>query len=134
MSMVTLSMGSNIPKTSFRAHLVGIVLSCKRGATLVLTQVEEQQLVEYIIAMQDLGFPLSILQFKLKVVIITQGKDILFTNGIPSPSSLRWFERWQRELSLRLAQGLNVKRAQSLCIENVRSFYENLSCLYAIYK
>jgi hypothetical protein len=53
-----------IPMTSFRAHLVGTLLSRKRGAILVPTQAEEQQLVEYIIAMQDLGFPLNILQLK----------------------------------------------------------------------
>jgi hypothetical protein len=35
----------DIPRTSFRAHLVGIVLSHKRGTAPVLTEAKEQQLV-----------------------------------------------------------------------------------------
>lgn len=35
---------------------------------------------------------------------------------------------------MRLAQGLDAKRARSLHAENVTSFYENLSCLYAKYE
>jgi hypothetical protein len=54
----------DIPKTTFRAHLTRTVLSTKRGAVPVLTTTEEEQLVQYVIAMQNLGFPLSISQLK----------------------------------------------------------------------
>jgi hypothetical protein len=120
----------DIPRTSFRAHLSGTVLSRKRGAAPVLTELEEQQLVTYLIDMQNLGFPLSIFQLKLKVAFITQGRETPFTNGIPGPGWLRWFRRRHPELSLRLAQGLDAKRARNLFAENVTSFYENLSSLY----
>jgi hypothetical protein len=73
--------------------LAGTILSRKRGAAPVLADAEEQQLVQYLISMQNLGFPLTISQ-------------------------------------LRLAQGLDSKRARSLSAVNVNSFYENLSCLY----
>ena len=64
------------------------------------------------------------------MAMMTQDKETPFTNGIPSPSWLRWFKRRHPELSLRLAQGLDAKRARGLCAENARSFNENLSCMY----
>jgi hypothetical protein len=84
--------------------------------------------------MQELGFQLNILQLKLKVSIMTQGRNTSFTNGIPSPSWLHWFRQRHLELSVRLAQGLDAKYACSLYVENVKSFYKNLSCLYAKYE
>jgi hypothetical protein len=114
--------------------LAGTVLSHKRGAAPILTKIEEQKLVQYIIAMQDLGFPLSISHVKLKVAMITQDKDTPFTDGILGLGWLRWFKRRHPELSVRMAQGLDAKRAQGLCTENVKSFYDNLAYLYATYK
>jgi hypothetical protein len=80
--------------------------------------------------MQNLGFPLTISQLKLKVALLTEGRDTPFTDGIPGPGWLQWFRIRHPELSLRMAQGLDAKRARSLCAENVHNFYENLSCLY----
>jgi hypothetical protein len=96
----------------------------------MLSPAEEDQLVQYVIGMQNLGFPLTIFQLKFKVATITQGRDTPFTNGLPGPSWLRRFRRRYPELFLRMAQGLDAKRARSLCAENVKSFYDNLSCLY----
>jgi hypothetical protein len=124
----------DILRTSFCAHLAGTVLSRKRGAAPILIEAEEQQLVQYVIAMQELGFPLTILQLRLKVAMMTQGRDTPFTNGIPGPGWLRWFKRRHLELSMRVAQGLDANRARSLCAKNVSNFYENLSSLYAKYE
>jgi hypothetical protein len=76
----------NIPRTSFRAYLAGIV---------------------------------------------TQGRETPFTNGVPGIGWLRWFRKRYPELSVRLAQGLDVS---SLCAVNVSSFYEDLSSLYTKYQ
>ena len=130
MSMNGAATAFNIPRSSLRAHLTGTVLSRKRGAAPVLTPNEEQQLVDYVIGMQDLGFPVTILQLKLKVALITQSRYTPFRNGIPGPGWLRWFRRRHPELSLRLAQGLDNNRARSLCLANVSTFYENLGALY----
>jgi hypothetical protein len=81
----------DIPRSSFRAHLIGTVLSRKRGSAPMLSPAEEDQLVQYVIGMQNLGFPLTISPLKFKVAIITQGRDIPFTSGIPGPGWLRWF-------------------------------------------
>jgi hypothetical protein len=43
----------------------------KRGKAPKLIVDEEQQLVDYIIQMQGLGFPLSLSQLKFKVALIT---------------------------------------------------------------
>jgi hypothetical protein len=63
-----------------------------------------------------------------------QSKDTPFTNGIPGLGWLCWFKRRHLELFVKLVQGLDTKRARSLCVENVSSFYENLSSLYAKYE
>jgi hypothetical protein len=65
----------DIPRMSFRAHLAGTIISRKRGAAPVFSKAEEYQLVQYVITMQDLGFPLTIQQLKMKVAMITQGRD-----------------------------------------------------------
>jgi hypothetical protein len=75
----------DIPRSSFRVHLTGTILSRKRGVG------KEDQLVQYVTGMQNLGFPLTISPLKFKVAIITQGRDIPFTSGIPGPGWLRWF-------------------------------------------
>jgi hypothetical protein len=124
----------DIPRTSFRAYLAKIVLLCKRDAAPVLIEAEEQQLVQYVLAMQELGFLLTILQLKLKVAMMTQDRNTPFTNGVLGIGWLHWFRRRHLELSMRLAQGLDAKYARGLCAENVSSFYENLSSLYAKYE
>ena len=72
----------DIPRPSFHAHLAKTVLSSKREA-------KEQELIQYVLAMQKLGFLLIILQLKLKVSIMTQGKDTPFIDGILGPGWLR---------------------------------------------
>jgi hypothetical protein len=99
----------DIPRTSFRAHLSGTVLSRKRGTALVLIEAEELELVQYVLAIQELGFPLTLLQLKLKVSLLTQGRDTPFTNVIPGTGWLLWFRKRHLELSVRVAQGLEAK-------------------------
>jgi hypothetical protein len=77
---------------------------------------------------------MTILQLRLKVALITQDRMTPFTNGIPGPRWLRWFKKRHPELSLRLAQGLDAKRARSLCPDNVKMFYSNLRSLYDKYE
>jgi hypothetical protein len=48
-----------IRKSSLLSHIVGIVLLRKREARSVLSPAKEQQLVDYILAMQDLRFSLA---------------------------------------------------------------------------
>jgi hypothetical protein len=123
-----------IPRSTLRSHVTGLSRGRKRGKAPVLIVDEEQQLVDYIIQMQGLGFPLSLSQLKLKVALITQERATPFVHGIPGAGWLRWFRRHHPELALRLAQGLNTNRARGLCPANVNTLYNNLSEFYKRYK
>jgi hypothetical protein len=129
-SLHVAAMACEILISSLRSHFVGKIISRERETATMLSPAEEQQLADYILAMQDLGFPVSISQLKLKVAFITQGRDTPFTNGISGPSWLRWFRRRHPNLSLHLAQGLDNNHAKSLCETNVTTFYDNLRALY----
>jgi hypothetical protein len=92
---------------------------------------EEAELVEYILKMQDLGWPMTTGLLRLKVAQICQDRPHPFTHGIPGQGWLRWFRRRHPELTLRSSQGLEVNRAKNLCPENVASLFGNLQILYA---
>jgi hypothetical protein len=123
-----------IPRSTLRSHVTGISRGRKRGKAPLLTVDEEQQLMDYIIQMQGLGFSLSFSQLKLKVTLITQERATPFVYGIPGACWLRWFKRRHPELALRLAHGLDTNRARRLCPANINTFYSNLSELYERYK
>jgi hypothetical protein len=103
----------------------------KRGRQGVLINVEESSLEQYLLQMQELGYPLTIGQLRLKVAEMVETRHNPFRNGIPGVGWLRWFRRRHPNLSLRSTQGLEVNRARNLCPENVASLYHNLQTLYA---
>ena len=61
-----------IPYATFRDWCCGVRNSRKRGATGVLNLEEEEQLVEYLLAMSDRGFKLSSTDLKMKVFEMTK--------------------------------------------------------------
>jgi hypothetical protein len=97
-----------IPATSLRDHLFGRTLTQKRGRQGVLTVQEEAELEEYLLKMQDLGYPLTIGQLRLKVAEIVQTRPNPFTHGIPGIGWLHWFRRRHANLVLRCTQGLDT--------------------------
>ena len=119
-----------IPYSTFREWCNGVRKSRKRGGTTVLTLQEEDQLVQYLLAMSDRGFGLSSIDLRMKVFEMTKNRCTPFRNGIPGNGWLRWFKHRHPELSFWVAQGLPSARAKALCSENVQSFYDNLSKLY----
>jgi hypothetical protein len=123
-----------IPASSLRDHLYGTTTKRKRGRQGVLSQAEETSLEQYLLQMQDLGYPLTIGQLRLKVAQMVETRENPFRNGIPGAGWLRWFRRRHPNLALRSTQGLEVNRARNLCPENVSSFYHNLQTLYGQHK
>lgn len=119
-----------IPPSSLRDHLYGRTVGRKRGRGGVLTTFEEADLEAYVLKMQDLGWPLTVGQLRLKVAEIVQDRVNPFTNGILGAGWLRWFRRRHPTLTLRSTQGLEVNRARNFCPENVATFYHNLQTLY----
>jgi hypothetical protein len=130
----TLASHYQIPRSTLCSHVTGLSRGRKRGKVPILTVDEEQQLMDYIIQMQGLGFPLSLSQLKLKVALITQERTTPFVHGILGAGWLRWFKRRHPELALKLAQGLDTNLARGLCLANINTFYNNLSELYERYK
>ena len=62
-------------------HISGRTLTWKRGPAGVLTPEEEPQLLQYVMKMVDLGYPLNLRQLKIKVIEMIQDCPISFTNG-----------------------------------------------------
>jgi hypothetical protein len=128
--MLTTTKNANIPLSTFRSHLYGKTVSRKRGPETVLTMDEENQIKNYVLQMQELGHPLSLLQLRLLVARITQTRYTPFRDGIPGKGWMKWFCRRHPDLTLRKPQGLESARARGLCLEAVQSFYKNLGELY----
>jgi hypothetical protein len=47
---------------------------------------------------------------------------------------MRGWKRRHPELTLQVAQALEIARAKGLCKDNVKSFYDNLETLYSLHK
>lgn len=122
-----------IPCSSLRGHVYGTTMQRRRGRKGVLTDAEEEKLVQYLLRMQELGFPLTLGQLREKVGILTQGRVTPFTDGVPGAGWVKCFRRRHPELTLRKPQALDQKRARSLCPLTVGSFYSNLQHLYDIH-
>jgi len=95
-----------IPASTLRGHVYGTTLYRRRGRKGVLTSKEENDLVQYLINMQDIGFPLTMGQLQEKVGILTQGRVTPFKGGVLGPGWVRCFRRRHPELSLRKPQSL----------------------------
>ena len=129
-SMRAASMEFVIPYSMLREWCYNVHTSCQRGPDPTLNAMEEQQIVDYLVAMSKLGNGLIPTAFKLKVYDITKGRWIPFQDGIPGRG---WMQCWQRRhpgLTVRVAQALEVAQAQGLTGEIATTFYDNLEVLY----
>jgi hypothetical protein len=122
-----------IPRSSLEDWLYGRRRSCRRGKEGTLSTEEESLIVTWICKCQDMDWPLTNLELRLKVCEITQTRATSFKNGIPGVGWLRWWKRRHPKLSLRVPQGLETARAQALSRENVDSFYNNLETLFNLH-
>jgi hypothetical protein len=100
------------------------------GPTCLLTKEEDKTIVEWALAMQEWGLSITIQQFKLKVIEITQTKPAPFKDVVPRNSWWKWFQKRQPNISIRQIEGLKVLRAQGFIIDSYKSFYSNLATLY----
>jgi hypothetical protein len=62
---------------------MGLSLSRKRGRKPVLSMVEEDKVVKYIMGMARYDHPISITKLKIKVAEATQMRQTPFKEGIP---------------------------------------------------
>ena len=120
----------NIPRSSLRDHLSGRTTTRKIGAKTILTNQEEELLIQYIDDMLEVGQPLTPQMLKLKVAEICQGKLTPFKDGIPGDSWFFWFKQRHPHLIMRMPQGLEVARAKAMNPSICHGFYKNLLQLY----
>ena len=76
----------DIPASLLSNHVYGQTMSRKWGRGGVLTTKEESLLVEYMLNMATLGYPLTLEHLKLKVAMIVQERPNPFTEGISGKS------------------------------------------------
>jgi hypothetical protein len=125
----TAALNYEIPRSTLRYHVMGQSLSRKRGRKPVLSTVEEEKLVKYIMGMARYGHPLNITELKIKVAEATQLRETPFKDGIPGAGWLHWFRKRHLEISLRMSQGLDAGRARGLCPSHVATFYDNMELM-----
>ena len=131
MKIRTTSRAFGIPPTSLRDHLFGTVLGRRRGPKTVLTENEENKLVDYCFKMQELGHHSIPMQLKLKVAQATQTRDTPWSDiGMPGKTWLKSFRQRHLELVARKSQPLELDRARGLCPNTLAILYCNLKYLY----
>jgi hypothetical protein len=108
---------------------MGQILFRKRGRKPVMSAVEEEKLMRYIMGMARYGHPINITKLKIKVAEAIQLRETPFKDGIPGTSWLRWFRKRHPKISLRMSQGLDFGRARGLCPSHVATFYDNLELM-----
>jgi len=125
----------NIPATSLRNHLWGTTNGRHRGICPTLKHDEELKLVDFIFKMQEIGYPLTPTDLRVKVAQATQARQTPWSaTGLPGSGWLRSFRRRHPEISLRKSQELAVARARNMCPAIVEGFYANLEYLYSLHK
>jgi hypothetical protein len=124
----------NIPATSLRNHLWGTTNGRHRGICPTLKHDEELKLVEFIFKMQEIGYPLTPTDLRVKVAQAIQARQTPWSaTGLPGSGWLRGFRRRHPEISLRKSQELAVARARNMCPATVAGFYANLEYLYSLH-
>lgn len=99
-AMATVLRAFGIPASSLRDHLYGRTMQRKKGRQGVLSEEEEGALVKWMLDMQDVAHPISIIELRTKVTEITQERWTPFRDGVPGRGWLRWFRNRHPELTL----------------------------------
>jgi len=89
-----------IPSSTLRGHVYGKALYRKRGRKGVLSDIEEQELVDYLLKMQELGYPFTLRQLQEKIAILTQTRVTPFKEGVLGSVWMRCFRRRHPELAI----------------------------------
>jgi hypothetical protein len=116
--------------TNLSDHLIDNTTSRKHGPLGVLSTDDKVILIEWVFGMQECDLSISLHQLKLKVAKLTQTCATPFKNGILRTSWWHWFKQKHLEISIRMAERLDISRAQGITLATYNSFYDNLQSLY----
>ncbi|XP_046141570.1 MFS-type transporter clz9-like [Osmia bicornis bicornis] len=121
-----------IPKTTLLYKKNELVPSIRRsGPPTVLTDEEENQLVEWIFHMHKAGYPITKAQIINSVTMLVKElkRDNPFKNGRPGRSWLESFQKRHPELTQRIAQNLTNARA-SVTEKALREWFAEINSYF----
>lgn len=80
--MQIVAFGFDIPRTTLKDHVMGLIFSQKGEKKLVLILVEEEKVAKYIMGMARYGHSINIMELKVEIVEATQLCETPFKDEI----------------------------------------------------
>ena len=123
----------NVPIETLRRRVTGsVAVGCKPGPPIVLTDVEEEKLAEYLVQMADMGFGVSregVMGMAYTIVTKSQCKHP-FSKGTAGRAWFEGFLRRHPKLTIRSPQLLSYCRALCASRETLSDFFGKLGAIY----
>jgi hypothetical protein len=121
-----------IPPSSIQDWKIGKTSSKKIGHQTYLTEFEEMALVEWCFTMQKVALclTLNMLKCTIQTILKNAPRTHPFRNGIPWHKWWAGFKKRHPNISLRCADGLEMKRALGLNRDSATYFYDLLEQVY----
>jgi hypothetical protein len=85
----------------------------------MLTKEEDQTVVAWTLGMQECGLFITLQQLKMKVAEVTQTRPTPLKNGMPTESWWHWLQKRHPNISIKVAEGLEVSKAQGLTTKTI---------------
>lgn len=99
-----------IPASSIRDWMSGKTSSKKKGPRTVLSKEEEDAIVEWCIANQQMSRGITFYMLRKKVADVCQGRETPFKDGIPGKRWLEWFRKRHPSVVIEPAHALKGKK------------------------
>lgn len=106
------SRSSGIPESTLRDKLKGLHQQSKPGAPTVLTGDEENRIVEWVLDMAKMGFPVNTQKLTTCVAHFVKGRKTKFKDGIPGEKWIESFLKRHPNVARRVPSVLPKYRAE----------------------
>jgi transposase-like protein len=100
----------NIPASSIRDWISGKTSSKKKGPRTVLSQEEENDIVNWCLQTQQTSHGITFYMLRKKVADVCQGRETPFKDGVPGKRWLEWFKKRHPCVSIEPAHALKGKK------------------------
>ena len=123
----------NVPVESLRRRVTGMVdMDCRPGPPTVLTKSEEEEIVQYLIQMADMGYGLTrdAVMHMVYVYVDKCRRDHPFKNEKAGRWWFQGFKARHPNLTVRMPQALSHCRARCSNKEVISDFFGKLGAIY----